>query len=305
MRANPRRHTVLLIAMVSVACPGWVLRAGEIYKSVDAQGHVVYSDRPDASLAQQSAVEVDGGDGIADVGASVTTAPPPLQDEQQPPPSDDADIWTPGYWAWDAAGYYWVPGEWIAPPQVGYLWTPGYWVFVDSRYVFRRGYWGRHVGYYGGVNYGYGYSGTGYAASNVGVRGLGRVSYSGGVGGTTAVMSARERAFAAEPHMPPTYQQRQLLVRAARTPELMPQKPDRVSVAPTQKTLLVRPPGSATVARPSASQPANSQREVPRPFPTSTRVVPHPVVTRAAAPIATTHRSTPARAAPAVHSSLR
>jgi hypothetical protein len=26
-------------------------------------------------------------------------------------------------------------------------------------YRFHRGYWGRHVGYYGGVNYGYGYGG--------------------------------------------------------------------------------------------------------------------------------------------------
>src|SRR5580698_6234648 len=35
-------------------------RAGEVYKSVDAQGHVVYSDQPDTSTAQKSEVKVDG-----------------------------------------------------------------------------------------------------------------------------------------------------------------------------------------------------------------------------------------------------
>jgi len=30
-------------------------------------------------------------------------------------------------------------------------------------YVFHPGYWGRHVGYYGGVNYGFGYMGIGFA----------------------------------------------------------------------------------------------------------------------------------------------
>ncbi len=29
-------------------------------------------------------------------------------------------------------------------------------------YVFHAGYWGPHVGFYGGVNYGFGYSGSGF-----------------------------------------------------------------------------------------------------------------------------------------------
>ena len=44
----------------------------------------------------------------------------------------------------------------------GLLWTPGYWGFVDGAYVFHRGYWGPHVGFYGGVSYGYGYYGGGF-----------------------------------------------------------------------------------------------------------------------------------------------
>jgi hypothetical protein len=43
------------------------------------------------------------------------------------------------------------------------LWTPGYWAWRDDGvYVWRSGYWGPRVGFYGGVNYGYGYTGSGY-----------------------------------------------------------------------------------------------------------------------------------------------
>src|ERR1019366_8448315 len=47
-------------------------------------------------------------------------------------------------------------------PGEGYLWTPGYWGFIGSRYRYHYGYWGRHIGYYGGINYGNGYVGVGY-----------------------------------------------------------------------------------------------------------------------------------------------
>jgi hypothetical protein len=42
------------------------------------------------------------------------------------------------------------------------LWTPGYWGFANGVYVFHRGYWGPHVGFYGGINYGFGYGGVGF-----------------------------------------------------------------------------------------------------------------------------------------------
>ena len=98
------------------------------------------------------------------VGISVNIAPPELPVYVQPPIPADGYLWTPGYWAWgdDIQDYYWVPGTWVEPPQVGFLWTPGYWGWANGLYLWNAGYWGPHVGFYGGVNYGYGYGGHGY-----------------------------------------------------------------------------------------------------------------------------------------------
>ena len=74
----------------------------------------------------------------------------------------DGYIWEPGYWAWSPSGYYWVPGAWVEAPYEGALWTPGYWGFYSGRYWFHPGHWGLHIGYYGGINYGFGYFGIGY-----------------------------------------------------------------------------------------------------------------------------------------------
>jgi hypothetical protein len=184
-----------------------------------------------------------------DVEVHATEAPPPLPDYDQPPPPSDGYLWTPGYWAWGAGGYYWVPGTWVEPPRVGLLWTPGYWGFVGGVYAFHVGYWGPHVGFYGGVNYGFGYVGVGFGGgrwvgnsfaynrsvtnvtnvtvihntynetvvNNVTVN---RVSFNGGAGGTAAVPTAQERAAAAEPHVPPTQMQHQHVQEAARNPAL-------------------------------------------------------------------------------------
>ncbi|HZQ42261.1 MAG TPA: hypothetical protein VFA99_03375, partial [Acidobacteriaceae bacterium] len=91
-----------------------------------------------------------------------TEPPPPLPEYDQPPAPGPDYIWTPGYWAWGPDGYYWVPGAWVEPPYYGALWTPPYWGWYDGRYRFHHGYWGRHVGYYGGIDYGFGYIGIGY-----------------------------------------------------------------------------------------------------------------------------------------------
>ncbi len=91
-----------------------------------------------------------------------TTPPPALPEYTQPPPPADGYVWTPGYWAWGPNGYYWVPGAWVEPPYVGALWTPGYWGFYGGRYSFYPGHWGLHIGFYGGINYGFGYIGLGY-----------------------------------------------------------------------------------------------------------------------------------------------
>ena len=88
--------------------------------------------------------------------------PPPLPEYDQPEAPGDDYLWTPGYWAWGEGGYYWVPGVWVEAPYEGALWTPGYWGFYHNRYGFYGGYWGPHIGYYGGINYGFGYIGIGY-----------------------------------------------------------------------------------------------------------------------------------------------
>ncbi len=98
----------------------------------------------------------------AQVNFSITAAPPLLPVYEQPLCPEEGYLWTPGYWDYDDGGYYWVPGAWVVPPRIGFLWTPGYWGFDDGFYVFHRGYWGSRVGFYGGVNYGFGYGGYGY-----------------------------------------------------------------------------------------------------------------------------------------------
>jgi len=96
------------------------------------------------------------------VGLAIHVGPPVLPVYEQPPCPVEGYLWQPGYWAYGPAGYYWVPGVWVAPPQPGLLWTPGYWGFVGGVYGWHAGYWGPHVGFYGGINYGFGYTGVGF-----------------------------------------------------------------------------------------------------------------------------------------------
>jgi hypothetical protein len=238
-----------LVACAIFACPTGALRAAEVYKYVDAQGHVIYSDQAvaDTSSAAPPAAGTAGGTPAGEV--HTNDAPPALPDYEQPPCPQEGYLWTPGYWAWGPAGYYWVPGVWVQPPRVGVLWTPAWWEFVGAVYLLHPGYWGSHMGYYGGVNYGFGYFGVGFSGgrwvgdafaynrsvSNVDERAfhhiyneavpnsarLNRVSYHGGPGGTTVTATAQERAFAAEPHIASTAFQRQNTLQAARQPVLL------------------------------------------------------------------------------------
>src|SRR5215467_12191369 len=102
---------------------------------------------------------------------SVGFAPPALPVYEQPYCPGEGYIWTPGYWAYGPDGYYWVPGTWVLAPEPGFLWTPGYWGWGGSAYIWHPGYWGPHIGFYGGVNYGFGYFGVGYVGGywNAGV----------------------------------------------------------------------------------------------------------------------------------------
>jgi hypothetical protein len=103
------------------------------------------------------------GQGI-DEEVTTTEAPPALPEYDQPECPADGYMWQPGYWAFSpiARDYYWVPGVWVAPPAIDLYWTPGYWAFYGGIYRFHVGYWGHTVGFYGGINYGYGYVGIGY-----------------------------------------------------------------------------------------------------------------------------------------------
>jgi hypothetical protein len=176
----------------------------------------------------------------AGVFISVGFAPPALPVYEQPPLPAPGYIWTPGYWAYGDAGYYWVPGVWTQPPSAGLLWTPGYWGFAGGVYGWHAGYWGPHVGFYGGVNYGFGYGGIGFcggewrggvfaynrAVGNFGsvhvtnvyedrtvierntIVNVNHVSYNGG-GGISARPSPMEMRAEHENHIQPTQNQMQ------------------------------------------------------------------------------------------------
>jgi len=175
----------------------------------------------------------------AGVFISVGFAPPVLPVYVQPVCPEPGLMWTPGYWAYGPDGYYWVPGAWVPAPYVGALWTPPYWGWSGGLYVWHPGYWGPHVGYYGGVNYGFGYMGVGFAGGvwrggvfaynsavmHVGVGGAWggnrvyvdrtiverttiinntHISYNGGPGGINHVPNADERMAMNEHHLAPT-----------------------------------------------------------------------------------------------------
>ena len=181
------------------------------------------------------------------IGFSIGIAPPALPVYVQPPLPAPGYIWTPGYWAYGDAGYYWVPGTWVQPPTVGVLWTPGYWGFAGGLYGWHPGYWGPHIGFYGGVNYGFGYGGIGFcggewrggvfaynsAVANFGgvhvtnvyvnrtivqqntIVNVNHVSYNG-PGGVDRQPSPEEARFANEHHIEPTANQMQHQTMASR-----------------------------------------------------------------------------------------
>jgi hypothetical protein len=172
---------------------------------------------------------------LAGVDISITVAPPVLPVYTQPVIPGDGYLWTPGYWGYGPEGYFWVPGTWVLPPRAGVLWTPGYWGFAGGIYGWHAGYWGPHIGFYGGVNYGFGYGGVGFfggrwegghfayntAVSNVNVtvihntyvdrtvinnNAASRASFNG-PNGVRAEPTAQERTAMNEQHVAPTQAQ--------------------------------------------------------------------------------------------------
>src|SRR5271163_185248 len=173
------------------------------------------------------------------VGISVHIGPPALPVYVQPICPGAGYMWAPGYWGYGDDGYYWVPGTWVVAPSVGLLWTPGYWGWGSGGYLFHAGYWGPHIGFYGGINYGFGYGGVGFVGgrwnggvfayntavmhvnttvihttyidrtvvNNVTVNN--HVSYNGGTGGVSARATSTELAAEHEQHIAPTAAQTQ------------------------------------------------------------------------------------------------
>lgn len=172
------------------------------------------------------------------ISLSVGVAPPPIPVYTQPPCPAPGYIWTPGHWAYDPEnGYFWVPGTWVMAPAPGLLWTPGYWGWSGVAFIWHLGYWGPHVGFYGGIDYGHGYPGVGFvggewrgrdfyynrAENNFGGRPFAHeydhpeqhffssnhVSYNGGAGGLRARPTGAEIQAEHERHVGATPQQQQ------------------------------------------------------------------------------------------------
>jgi len=169
------------------------------------------------------------------VGMSVHVGPPALPVYAQPICPGPGYLWTPGYWAYGDAGYYWVPGTWVMAPTPGLLWTPGYWGWAGGVYAWHAGYWGPHVGFYGGINYGFGYGGVGFVGGrwhggvfeyNTAVMHVNttvihttyvdrtvvhvnesHVAFNGGERGVRAEPTAAERSYEHEHHVEATHEQ--------------------------------------------------------------------------------------------------
>jgi len=185
---------------------------------------------------------------FAQIGVAITFGPPPLPVYEQPLCPGEDYLWTPGYWAYDydVADYYWVPGTWVLAPQPGFLWTPAYWGWAGDRFVFYDGYWGPHVGFYGGISYGFGYFGEGYqggrwdnghffynrSVNNVNTTQIhnvyntnitnitvNHVSYNGGNGGVVARPRPEDETATRERHLPPVAAQTQHVQAARANPQ--------------------------------------------------------------------------------------
>ncbi len=200
-------------------------------------------------------------------------------------------MWTPGYWDWSDSDddYYWEPGSWIEPPSAGLYWTPGYWRYYNGSYLFSDGYWGPDVGFYGGVDYGYGYGGDGYyggrwqgsqfyynsAANNFGPRqinttytqsvpaGGNRASFNGGPGGLRVAPTQPQIQAATARHMAPTSTQ----MAAVRSAQAEPQLRASVNHGAPLIAATVRPGAFHNMGGVTAARSAATYTPPPRPAP--------------------------------------
>ena len=243
------------------------------------------------------------------ISISATIAPPILPVYAQPPIPGPGYLWIPGYWAWNGEEYYWVPGYWSMPPTVGVYWTPPYWAWLNGAYVFYAGYWGPTVGFYGGINYGFGYNGVGYQGGfwrgntfvyNRTVNNFGNVSiansysrpvfnpanhvaFNGGNGGTTARPTQAQMAARAS-GAPPTAEQTQHQQAASKNPALG----FNANHGAPPITAMQRPNefhgAAAATNTPAEHPPAATQNPVERPQVATPAQPPRPQVAEHAAP---------------------
>jgi hypothetical protein len=187
---------------------------------------------------------------IGQVAVTVAFGPPALPVYELPLCPAEGYLWVPGYWAWDPdfGDYYWVPGTWILAPEPGYLWTPGWWGWGGAGFIFHEGFWAPEVGFYGGINYGFGYFGVGFvggrwdgglfryntAVLNVNttiihntyidrtviVNNVNHVSYNGGQGGITVRPTPEQDRVEQLRHIPPVAAQQQHIQEARGNPQL-------------------------------------------------------------------------------------
>jgi hypothetical protein len=266
----------------------------------------------------------------AQIVISVQLAPPILPVYVQPPLPEPGYIWTPGYWAYADDGYFWVPGTWVQPPEVGVLWTPPYWGWRDGAYLFHDGYWGSTVGFYGGVNYGFGYGGDGYQggrwnggtfAYNRTVNNFGgarvtnvysspvatvnhsHVSFNGGTGGVRAEPTAAQLSAEHERHVPVTAEQATHVTAAAKNPALAASRNNgRPPIAATARPGQMAGP-NVVAARPVAGREPAAHGPTDRPTPVAHAPVARaaPVAHAPAAPPTPVAHAPAARPAPVAH----
>ncbi len=244
----------------------------------------------------------------AQIGVAITFGPPPIPVYEQPLCPGDGYLWTPGYWAYDYdfGDYYWVPGTWVLAPEVGFLWTPGWWGWSNGAFIFNEGYWGPMVGFYGGINYGFGYFGVGFeggrwdgghffynrAVMNVNVTVIhnvynttvinnnNHISFNGGNGGINARPTSQEEAAGRERHIGPVAEQVQHAQAARADPQQRASvNMGRPAVAATPRPGAFKDSGvvRAQEAGGSYTPPANRGGNAPRPStPTHVRELPPP-----------------------------
>ena len=191
-----------------------------------------------------------------------------------------------------------MPGTWVLPPEPGLLWTPGYWGWDadGDDYIWHAGYWAPVVGFYGGIDYGYGYYGNGYVGGRwdhdrfvyntavtrvntaiihntyvdrtvvVNNRTENRVSYNGGRGGIDRRPSSEQLAAERERHVQRTSVQMQQEQAASRDRALRAsENHGRPPVAATAKPGDFRTnvaPARESI-RPSATGGTNATRPAP------------------------------------------